>query len=98
MLISEVRGWHWAITWDNPFPADSSTMLAALGMLGTLTSVQTKTTYMLAPKSTVGWRDVRKAIVANLAPKKGNAFYVNLRSGLSFEFGSATGFLWKKVV
>ena len=98
MLISEVRGWHWAITWDNPSPADSSSMLAALQYLGRLTDVQTKTTYMLAPKKSVGWRDIRKAIVKNLNPQKGNAFYVNLRSGLSFEYGSKTGFLWKKVV
>jgi hypothetical protein len=98
MLISEVRGWHWAITWDNPVPADSSAMLAALGKLGKLTDVQTKTTYMLAPKKSVGWQQIRKAIVSNLHPKKGNAFYVNLRSGMSFEYGSSTGFLWKKVV
>ena len=73
-------------------------MLAALGRLGKLTDVQTKTTYMLAPKQSSTWRDIRKAIVANLHPKKGNAFYVNLRSGLSFEYGSQTGFKWKKVV
>lgn len=39
MLISELKGWHWAITWDNPIPADSSAMLAALSALGNLTAV-----------------------------------------------------------
>ena len=33
MLISEIRGWHWAITWDNPDPPDSSKMLKALNQL-----------------------------------------------------------------
>jgi hypothetical protein len=98
MLISEIKGWHWAITWDNPLPADSSAMLAALRKLGRLTGVQTKTTWMLAPKANVSWRDIRAAIKGNLHPKKGNAFYVNLRSGKSFEYGSKTGFKWKAVV
>lgn len=97
MLISERNGWHWAITWDNPFPADSTAMVRDLGQLGRLTAVQTKTTYMLAPKQSVGWRGIRKAIVRNLHSKKGNVFYVNLRSGRSFEYGSTTNFVWKKV-
>jgi hypothetical protein len=98
VLISEVKGWHWAITWDNPLPADSSSMLKALGALGRLTAVQTKTTYLLAPKATVTWRQIRAAIVANLHPTKGNVFYVNLRTGKSFEWGSKTGHLWRKAV
>ena len=98
MLLSEIKGWHWAITWDNPAPADSSAMLAALRKLGRLTEVQTKTTWMLAPKADVGFRDIRSAIKGNLHAKKGNAFYVNLRSGKSFEYGSKTGFMWKAVV
>ncbi len=73
-------------------------MLAALRKLGRLTEVQTKTTLMLAPEANVSWRDIRAAIKGNLHPKKGNAFYVNLRSSKSFEYGSKTGFKWKAVV
>ena len=98
MLISELRGWHWAITWDNPVPADSSSMLTALGALGKLTAVQTKTTYLLAPKANVGWRQIRTAIENSLHPTKGNVFYVNLRSGKSFERGSQTGHKWKRAI
>ena len=96
MLISELKGWQWAITWDNPKPADSSTMLAELGKLGRLTSVQTKTTYLLAPKSTTTWRNIRSAIESNLNPVKGNVMYVNLRSGKVFERGTKTNHKWKK--
>ena len=98
MLVSEIKGWHWAITWDNASPADSSSMLAALGALGNLTEVQTKTTCLLAPKSGVTWRKIRSAIEVNLHPKKGNALYVNLRSGKVFQRGKRTGHKWKKVV
>ena len=98
MLRSEVHGWQWVVSWDNAKPATSKTMLAALSALGNLTDVQTKTTYILAPKSTVGWRDIRAAIVANLDPVKGNATYTNLRTGRVFEYGSETKFKWKKLV
>lgn len=97
MLISEIKGWHWAITWDNPMPADSSAMLKALQSLGKITEVQTKTTVLLAPKSNVKWPEIRAAIEKNLHPEKGNVFYVNLRSGKTFEYGSKTGRKWKKV-
>jgi hypothetical protein len=95
-MLSEIKGWHWVITWDNPRPPDSSGMIAALSSLGRLTKVQTKTTYVLAPRINVGWRQIRPAIVANLHPQKGNAVYVNLRSGLAFEWGSNTGYRWTK--
>jgi len=95
MLISELRKWHWLITWDNPAPADSSAILTALGALGTLTEVKTKTTYLLAPKSTIGWRQIRKAIVNNLDGNKGNAVYANLRTGGIFEC-QAPKFVWKR--
>ncbi len=98
MLISEIRGWHWAISWDNPRPANSSTMLRDLEKLGRLTAVQTKTTYLLAPKVGVNFKQIRDAIAANLHPDKGNAFYANLRSGKVFEYGSATAPKWKRVV
>jgi hypothetical protein len=37
MLYSEMKGWHWIITWDNPVPADSSAMVTALSALEKLT-------------------------------------------------------------
>lgn len=97
MLISEVKGWYYFISWDNPVPADSNAMLKALRKLGKLTTLQTKTSVALAPRSTVTWRDVRAAIDSNLHPKKGKAFYVNLRSSLGFHIGKATGHKWRRV-
>ena len=97
MLISEIKGWHWAITWDNPRPADSSAMLKALGRLGKITRTQTKTTVLLAPKASIGWRDIREAIIENLHPSKGNAFYANLRTQRAFQWGSKTGHRWQRV-
>lgn len=98
MLRSEIMGWHWAITYDNPLPADSSSMIAALSALGRLTKVQTKTTWMLAPRSTVTWQEIRKAITNNLHPTKGNVLYVNMRTGKAFEWGANTGHKWKSAV
>lgn len=97
MLVSEMRGWHWAITWDNPLPADSSAILMTLGQLGNLTRLQTKTTCLLAPRKGIGWRQIRNALTSNLHPRRGNVFYVNLRSGGAFQWGTATGHRWKKV-
>ncbi len=96
-LISEIRSWQWAITWDNAKPANSSTMLADLANLGRLTQTQTKTTVLLAPKAKVTWRHIRLAIEKNLHPKKGNAFYANLRTRKAFQLGSKTKRRWKKV-
>ena len=95
MLISEINKWHWAISWDNPLPANSSSMLKALGRLGKLTKVQTKTTVVLAPKASVDVAQIRQAIVQNLHPNKGNAFYVNLKSGNARSYSSKTG-KWTK--
>ena len=50
MLISEVQGWYYFISWDNPMPADSSTILSALRSLGKVTELNTKTSVVLAPK------------------------------------------------
>jgi hypothetical protein len=97
MLRSEIKGWHWAITWDNPEPADSSSMIAALSNLGRLTKVETKTTYLLAPLKKTTWRMIRLAIESNLHPRKGNVFYLNLRSGGAFEYGQNTGRKWRQV-
>ena len=53
MLISEIKRWQWVITWDNPKPANSSTMYSALARLGNVTKIQTKTTVLLAPRAGV---------------------------------------------
>jgi len=96
VLISEIRKWHWVITWDNPLPADSSAIRAALSKLGRLTQVTTKTTYVLAPKKSVTFQQIRKAISNNLHPKKGNACYVNLRTKNSFQYSSQSR-KWSRV-
>lgn len=72
-------------------------MLDALSSLGKLTAVQTKTTYILAPRIDVGYQAIRRAIETNLHPSKGNAVYVNLRSGKAFEFGRNTRRIWRMV-
>jgi len=97
MLISEVKGWRYYISWDNPVPANSSAMLQSLGKLGRLTRLQTKTSVALAPFATTHWKQVRDAIKVNLHPRKGNAFYVNLHSGNAFQIGSRMKWLWKTV-
>lgn len=97
MLISEIRGWYYVITWDNPSPPDSSAILKALENLGKLTQTQTKTTVILAPRKKVRWQDVRVAIKQNLDSKIGNAAYVNLRSGNVFQVGSKTKWRWRKL-
>ena len=94
-LKRQLREWHWAITYDNPLPANSSSMIEALSALGELTRVQTKTTWMLATREGVTWRHVRNAITNNLHPRKGNALYVNLRTGKAYEWGANTGRRWR---
>ena len=97
MLISELQRWYYFISWDNPVPADSSAILKALRALGKVTTLHTKTSVALSPKSTTSWRDVRNAIEQNLDAKNGNAFYVNLRSGKGFHIGANPKHAWKKV-
>ncbi|WP_445487840.1 hypothetical protein [Rhodopseudomonas sp. RCAM05734] len=97
LLASEVNKWHWVITWDNPVPPNSSKMLAALGRLGKLTSLQTKTTVLLAPRKFVSAARIRRVIVAHLHPMKGNAVYVNLRTKNAWHYGKVTGHHWQKV-
>lgn len=96
MLISEIKKWHWVITWDNPLPADSSAMIVALSKLGNLTKVRTKTTFVLAPRASVKVAQIRRAITNNLNRTKGNATYVNLKTGNAFEC-AAPRFKWLKV-
>jgi hypothetical protein len=97
MLISKVQGRYYFISWDNPVPPDSSAILKALEALGKVTRLQTKTSVALAPRKNKTWRDVRRAIELNLDRKKGNAFYVNLRSGKGFHIGAKTKRAWKRV-
>jgi hypothetical protein len=73
-------------------------MLASLEKLGRVTMTQTKTTVLLAPNRTAGWRRIRKVIKANLHPTKGNAVYANLRSQKTFQWGSKTGHAWKSSI
>lgn len=98
MLISEIKGWYYYISWDNPMPADSSAILRALRGLGKVTVLQTKTSIALAPKQGISWRDVRKAIEQNLNQSNGKAFYVNLRSGKGFEISRQTKWRWRFAV
>lgn len=95
MLLSDIQGWHYFITWDNPVPANSSAMLRDLEALGHVTSVATKTTVALTPYAGTTWRQVRDAIETNLHPQKGNAMYVTLRTGKAFQISAKTGMLWK---
>ena len=97
MLISEVRGWHWAITFGTIPGREFIHNAWSLDVSGANKNPDTKTTVLLAPRRRVGWRRIREAIVNNLHPQSGNAFYVNLRSRGAFERGSNTNFLWKKV-
>lgn len=95
MLISEIKGWHYFISWDNANPANSSSLLKALEALGKVSTLETKTSIVLAPYSTTHWKQVRDAIRKNLNQNTGKAFYVNLRTGKGFEIGASTKWLWK---
>jgi len=91
MLVSEILGWYWLITWDNAKPADSSAILRALKRLGRVKPVQTKTTVLLAPRAGVGWRQIRAAITASMDPVKGNATYANLRTQTAWQWSPKRG-------
>ena len=81
MLYSEIRGWQWMITWDNPVPADSSAIIAALQKLGRVTKLETVTTHIFAPKKRVNYHQIRAALTANLNPTTGKVAYTNLKTG-----------------
>jgi hypothetical protein len=72
-------------------------MLSALARLGRIRRAQTKTTVLLAPKAGIGWRAIRRAVVANMHPRIGNVAYVNLRSRRAFEWGSASNHHWREM-
>ena len=98
MLVSEIRGWHWVITWDNPQPANSSALLNALNGLGHVTELGTKTTVALAPMQNIRPKDIRAAISENMNLETGKVVYVNLRSHKAFQWGPDTGNKWRQVV
>ena len=81
-------------TWDNPSPADSSSMLSGLRSLGLSLSMNTKTSIVVALKPSNSWRDLRCVIENNLNKKKGRAVYVNLKSSRVWEFDYATTAKW----
>jgi hypothetical protein len=75
-------------------------MFGALSGLGRVQAVYTKTTVVLAPRSTSTWRKIRKAIESNLSPSKsvvGKAIYANLKSGKCFECVMTRKKRWKRV-
>ncbi len=72
-------------------------MLAGLRRIGHVTETKVKTTVLFAPKVKVGWQQIRNVLEKHLDPKKGNVFYVNLRTLGTFQWGSRTRFKWKKV-
>lgn len=98
MLVSEIKGWYYYISWDNPVPANSRSMLKALRALGNVSVLETKTSIALAPKQGYSWRHVRTAIEENLNQTTGKAFYVNLRSGKGFEISQRTNWRWRSAI
>jgi hypothetical protein len=80
VLISEIKKWHWVITYDNPINGNYNSLPLALNRLGKVTKVRTKTTFVFAPKIKTTISQIRNAISSNLHPTKGNAFYMNLRT------------------
>lgn len=96
MLISDLNKWHFIITWDNPVPADSSAMLRALKKLGRVTTLNTRTTVILAPKQGVDWSRVRKVIQTHLNYANGKAAYANLRTRSIVHYGPQTRRKWVK--
>lgn len=94
---SEARKWQYFISWDNPQRGNYNAMRKALAILGATTQLHTKTSVALSPHSSTKPRHVREMIKRRLDLKKGNAFYVNLRSGKGFQIGSKTRYLWKHI-
>jgi pyridoxine/pyridoxamine 5'-phosphate oxidase len=92
--VNEAIKWRFFISWDNPIPPNSKEILRALKRLGHVSHLATKTSVALAPKKGKGYRDVRIAIQRNLSRTKGNAFYVNLRSGRAFQISAICGMTW----
>lgn len=98
MLYSEIRGWQWLITWDNPTPANSTTLKSALRGLGSVIEATTKTTVIFAPRHGVSWKVIRDALTSNLNQTTGKVVYVNMMSKRAFEWGPQTNFQWQRVI
>jgi len=85
------------ISWDNPVPANSKRMIRQLKKHGRVRKSEPKTTVALTPHGHTDWRRIRRAIVRNLHPSRGNAMYANLNSGRAFEYGRSTNYTWRRV-
>jgi hypothetical protein len=85
------------ISWDNPVPADSKRMLRQLKKHGRLRKSEPKTTVALTPHGRTDWRKIRRTIIRNLHPSRGNAMYANLNTRRAFEYGRSTNYMWRSV-
>ena len=85
------------ISWDNPVPANSKRMIRQLKKHGRVRKSEPKTTVALTPRGNTDWRRVRRTIVSNLHPSRGNAMYANLNSGRAFQYGRSTGYKWRAI-
>ncbi len=86
------------ISWDNPVPANSKRLIRQLKRHGRVRRTEPKTTVSLTPSGRrVDWRNIRRTIVRNLHPSRGNAMYANLNSGRAFQYGRRTNYKWRQV-
>jgi hypothetical protein len=85
------------ISWDNPVPASSKRMIRQLKKHGRVIKTEPKTTVALTPNGPTDWRRIRRTIVRNLHPSRGNAMYANLNSRKAFQYGRSTNYAWKCV-
>jgi len=97
MLWSEIVKWQWAITWDNAAPnRNSAPLRAALGSLGRIDDLATKTTVILSPKVGVTEAQIKAAITQNLDPTTGSASLTDLQTRDVWEWGPNTQQTWNK--
>jgi hypothetical protein len=83
------------ISWDNP--SNYKRMIRQLKKHGRVRKSEPKTTVALTPRGSTDWRRVRRTIVSNLHPSRGNAMYANLNSGRAFQYGRSTGYKWRSI-
>jgi hypothetical protein len=93
MLVSEILGWQWVVTWDNP--QDYDAIIRAFEALGRADKLATATTILFAPRSDVGEDQVRATIVEHMKPDTGHVVYVNLETKAAHEWKDGA---WHKVV
>ena len=82
------------VTYDNPI--SYSQIVASLKRVGRIQYAPTKTTVLLRLRDGKNYRDLRRAVVSNLHPTRGNATYANLESQKAFAYGRMTKFKWRK--